>query len=283
MDRSELARILKAARNRIAPEDVGLPAGQRRRVPGLRREEVAQLAGLSVDYVVRLEQGRGPQPSAQILNALTRALRLESDERDQVFRLAGSSPPHPGRIDLTIRPSVLRLLQRFTDLPAMILSAKADVLAQNAMTDALLGPIDRWPTGPANIAWQRFLGTSDPVLALTPEEDEITAWHSVGSLRNAVSRYPGDPDLRALIDDLVAGSPRFAEMWADGRTMTPRSMRKTIKHRDLGLLQLDCDLLLLPDTDQSLIVYSAAAGTPAASALEQLRAGQVITASAAPA
>lgn len=253
------------------PEEVGLPAGPRRRVIGLRREEVAQLAGVSVDYVVRLEQGRGPQPSVQILTALTRALRLERDERDQVFRLAGSPPPGPGRIELAIRPSLQRLLQRFTDLPAMIISAKFDLLDQNAMADALLGPADRWSTGPANMAWQKFLGSGDTRVALTPEEDEITAWHSVGMLRNAVSRYPEDPDLRRLLEELITGSPRFAAMWSDGRTVAPRSMHKTIKHPELGTLLLDCDTLLLPDTDQALIVCSAAAGTREASALELLR------------
>jgi transcriptional regulator with XRE-family HTH domain len=271
VDRTELARILKAARSRIAPEEVGLPAGRRRRVPGLRREEVAQLAGVSVDYVVRLEQGRGPRPSAQILMALTRALRLDTDVRDQVFLLAGSAPPRADRIEMCIRPSILRLLQRFTDLPAMIVSAKADILAQNAMADALLGDLSRWSHGPANIAWQRFLGTGDSRIALTPEEDDLTAWHSVGSLRNTLSRYPDDPDLRALIDDLLAGSERFRTMWEDGRTIAPRSMRKTIRHPELGTLTLDCDGLLLPDTGQSMIVYSAAAGSPEATALELLR------------
>jgi len=107
MDRVELANVLRAARARIAPEEVGLTVGSRRRVGGLRREEVAQLAGLSVDYVVRLEQGRAPRPSIQVLTALTRALRLDRDERDQVFRLAGSAPPLAGKIEMAGRPSVL--------------------------------------------------------------------------------------------------------------------------------------------------------------------------------
>ena len=109
----ELARAIKRARDRVRPEDVGLPAGLHRRVPGLRREELAMLAGISVDYVVRLEQARGPQPSEQVLTALCRALRLDTDERDQVFHLAGTAPPHAGLIDLHVRPSVLRLIDRF--------------------------------------------------------------------------------------------------------------------------------------------------------------------------
>ncbi|MEU8709911.1 helix-turn-helix transcriptional regulator [Streptomyces sp. NPDC048565] len=271
MDRLELAHVLKAARARIAPDEVGLPAGPRRRVAGLRREEVAQLAGLSVDYVVRLEQGRGPRPSAQVLTALTRALRLETDERDQVFRLAGSAPPLAGRVEMSVRPSVLRLLQRLNDLPALVLSAKSDVLAHNPMADALLGDLSRWPERRRNIIWQRFLGTVGTRVAPGPEEDEATAQHAVGSLRTALSRYPDDPDLRALVDELLTGSERFRGMWEEGGSVVRRSMHKTVDHPDLGSLVLDCDTLLLPDTDQSLIVYSAAAGTREASALDVLR------------
>jgi transcriptional regulator with XRE-family HTH domain len=270
MDRLELAHVLKTARARLAPEEVGLPAGSRRRVVGLRREEVAQLAGLSVDYVVRLEQGRGPRPSTQVLTALTQALRLERDERDQVFRLAGSAPPLAGRIELSIRPSVLRLLQRLTDLPALVLSAKGDVLAQNPMACALLGDLTRWPEGQRNIIWQRFLGTTEVRVALSPQEDDAAAQQSVGLLRTALSRYPHDPDLRALIEELLAGSERFWSLWEEGASTMSRSMNKTINHPDLGPLVLDCDTLLLPDTDQSMIVYSAAAGTCEASALDTL-------------
>ncbi len=271
MDRAELAHVLKAARARIAPEEVGLPAGPRRRVVGLRREEVAHLAGLSVDYVVRLEQGRGPRPSIQVLTALTRALRLDNDGRDQVFRLAGSAPPLPGRVEMSVRASVLRLLQRMTDLPALVLSAKGDVLVQNPMACALIGDLTSWPQGQRNLFWQRFLGTGDTRVSLSPEEAEATEQHAVGSLRTALSRHPEDPDLRALIDELIAGSPRFQRMWHAG-TFTPwRSTHKTIDHPDFGRLILDCDTLLLPDTDQSMIVYSAAAGTREASALDMMR------------
>ncbi|MCW2875906.1 MAG: hypothetical protein JWQ95_6 [Sphaerisporangium sp.] len=271
MDRLELALVLKAARARIVPEEVGLSTGPRRRVVGLRREEVAQLAGLSVDYVVRLEQGRGPQPSAQVLTALTQALRLETDERDQVFRLAGSAPPLAGRVEMSIGPSVLRLLQRLTDLPALVLSAKSDVLAQNPMAAALLGDLSRWPGRQRNIIWQRLLGTGGARVALSPKEDEATAQQAVGSLRTALSRYPHDPDLRSLVDELLAGNERFRSMWEEGRSTVWRSTHKTINHPDFGPLVLDCDTLLLPDTDQSMIVYSAAAGTREASALDMLR------------
>lgn len=271
MDRVELARVLKAARARIAPDEVGLSSGPRRRVVGLRREEVAQLAGLSVDYIVRLEQGRGPRPSVQVLTALARALRLERDERDQLFRLAGSTPPLAGRIEMSVRPSVLRLLQRFTDLPALVVSAKGDVLAHNPLAEALIGDFSSWPTWQRNIVWQRFLGAGTARVAQDPEEGEAAAQQSVGLLRTALSRYPRDPDLRSLIEELINGSNSFRAMWEDARSTVRRSMYKTIDHPNLGRLVLDCDTLLLPDTDQSMIVFSAAAGTREASALDMLR------------
>src|SRR5690606_530557 len=139
VERAELATVVKTARSRLRRVDVGLAAGLRRQVPGLRREEVAQLAGLSVDYIVRLEQGRGPKPSDQVLGALVRALRLSDPDRDLVFRLAGSEPPHAGCVSMLVRPSVLRLLDRIPDLPAVVLSAKSDVLAWNPLAAALFG------------------------------------------------------------------------------------------------------------------------------------------------
>lgn len=270
MDRVELAKILKSARTRLAPEDVGLPSGPRRRVAGLRREEVAHLAELSVEYVVRLEQGRASRPSGHVLEALTGALRLEGDERDQVFRLAGSAPPLADRVEMSVRESVLRLLQRLTDLPALVVSAKGDVLAQNPMAHALLGDLQQWPDGRPNIIWQRFLGSGAARVAPTAEEDEATAQQFVGLLRTTLSRHPNDPDLRALIDELVNGSERFWSMWEEGRSTVRRSLTKTVAHPELGKLVLDCDTLLLPDTDQSMIVYSAAAGSPEANALDEL-------------
>ncbi|WP_066905386.1 helix-turn-helix transcriptional regulator [Millisia brevis] len=271
MDRAELATVLRAARARIAPEEVGLTVGQHRRVAGLRREEVAQLAGLSVDYVVRLEQGRAPQPSVQVLTALTRALRLDRDGRDLVFRLAGSAPPLPGLIEMTIRPSVLRLLQRFADLPALILSAKGDVLAQNELAAALLGDLTALPERQRNIIRLQFLG-SDAVRPVLSSDDLVVAEEqAVGSLRAALSRYPDDAELRALVDEVIAGSERFRQLWQSGTSTVARTMTKTVEHPDVGRLTLDCDTLLLPDTDQMMVVYSAAAGTREASALEVLR------------
>jgi transcriptional regulator with XRE-family HTH domain len=242
-----------------------------RRVPGLRREEVALQAGISVDYLVRLEQGRGPVPSELVLTALVRALRLSDDERDHLFHLAGAAAPRPGHIVSTPRASTLRLLDRITDLPAVLLDAKSDVLAWNALATALLGDFSAWPVGQRNLAWQRFLGADGRVVYDSDEADERAATETVASLRLVAARYPDDPDLRCLIEELQSGSPRFARLWDEGTVAERRSSRKTVHHPQLGRVVLDCDALHVPDVDQHLVVFSAATGTPDAEALALLR------------
>jgi transcriptional regulator with XRE-family HTH domain len=264
VDRAELAAVLRTARSRVKPADVGLSAGPRRQVPGLRREEVAQLAGLGVDYVIRLEQGRGPKPSPQVLTALARALRLGDDDRDTMFRLAGATPPGAGRVPMLVRPSVLRLLDRMPDMPAVVLSAKSDVLAWNALAAALLRDFSALPPTRRNLIRERFLGS-------TPDVDSDAAADCVGCLRTAQARYPGDPDLARLVADLRTGSARFDSLWRAGRSGRLRPGSTTVHHPQFGRLTLDVDVLLEPEADQTVLVYSAAPGTPEASALELLR------------
>jgi transcriptional regulator with XRE-family HTH domain len=275
VNREELAAVIRRARERLTPDQVGLPAGLRRRVTGLRREELALLAGISVDCVVRLEQGRSARPSGQVLTALARALRLSRDERDELFHLAGTPPPAPGAIDLHVRPSVLRLIDRFADLPTIVLSAKGDVLAWNAMASALHGDWSALPPERRNINRLRFLpDPADPersVVAQSPEERASTAAHAVMGLRAAAARYPKDTQLLRLVADLRAGSEEFARLWDDGGVSTWRSHRKTVVHPQLGPLTLDCDTLHVPDADQMVVVYSAAAGTPEHDKLALLR------------
>jgi len=269
VDRAELAAVLRTARARVKPADVGLPAGPRRQVPGLRREEVAQLAGLGIDYVVRLEQGRGPRPSTQVLGALARALRLSDDDRDTLFRLAGSAPPQAGRVPMLVRPSVLRLLDRLSDLPALVLSARSDVLAWNPLATALFGDFSELPPARRNLIRQRFLGTGIGRITLSPDAD--SAADCVACLRTAQARYPDDPDLTSLITDLRAGSTRFDSLWQARRSGRLRSGSTTITHPELGPLTLDCDVLQESEADQTVLVYSAMPGTPEATALELLR------------
>ncbi|WP_315096596.1 helix-turn-helix transcriptional regulator [uncultured Cellulomonas sp.] len=275
MNRTELAQVLVRARTALQPQDVGLPAGTRRRVAGLRREEVAQLAGVSVDYVVRLEQGRGPHPSPQVLGALARALRLDDAARDELFHLAGNAPPLPGTVDEHVRPSVQRLLDRLSDLPTMVLSARGDLLAWNAMASALLGDWSQVPRRRRNIHWQRFLGTPDPRLspvAMGEDERAATAAQSVATLRATAARYPRDPSIQQLVAELRRSSEQFDELWRSGGSSTSwPPQRKTIEHPSLGPIALDCDALHVPDTDQTVVVYSAEPGTPEADALALLR------------
>lgn len=271
VDRSELGAVLKDWRARLVPRDVGLPAGTRRRTPGLRREEVAQLAGMSVDYLTRLEQGRGPRPSASVLAALARALRLSDAERDHLCLLAGETPPQPGRISDTVRPSVLRLMDRFTDLPAMLLNARGDILAWNPMAAALLGDFSAVPAARRNFVWQRFAGVGLGRLVADAGERERLDRAAVADLQAAAARYPDDPRLLRMISELRASSPEFAQLWAQRPVQARHSDRKRFAHPQLGVLALDCDVLAVPGDDQVLIVYSAAPGSPDADALALLR------------
>ncbi|MBL7499503.1 helix-turn-helix domain-containing protein [Frankia sp. CNm7] len=278
VDRAGLAAAIRRARERVQPADVGLPAGPRRsrRVAGLRREELAMLAGISVDYVIRLEQGRGPQPSTQVLGALARALRLDPASRDELFHLAGWAPPALGTIELHVRPSVLRLIDRFVDLPAMVVSAKGDILAWNAMSSAMLGDWSVLPAERRNINVLRFLpdAATDAGRARVGETDEeqaATAAQAVAALRSAAARYPRDPGLAALLTRLRAGSADFRRLWESGVAGGWRSHRKTVVHPSLGSLTLDCDTLHVPDVDQAVVVYSAPPGSREAEALALLR------------
>jgi len=268
MDRTELGAALRTWRERLRPSDVGFPAGTRRRTPGLRREEVAGLAGMSVDYLSRVEQGRGPRPSEAVLAALARALRLTDTERDHLFDLAGAAPPAPGRIRTAVRPSVLRLMDRFTDLPALLLDAKTDVLAWNPMAAALLGDLSATPAGQRNVARQAFLGTSR--VEVDPDERERLDRAMVSDLRRTAARYPADPGLSRLIADLRAGSDRFERLWTLRELDERHGDTKRVRHPQLGVLELDCNVLDVHGDDQVLLVYSAAPGTPSAEALALL-------------
>lgn len=268
--RETLGEFLIEARSRVSPADVGMPAGTRRRVRGLRREEVAALAHISVDYLVRVEQGRATGVSDAVLASLAQALRLNDDERAHLFNLAGSVPPRPGLIDSVVRPSTLRVLDRLVDLPVMVLDAKGDVLAWNTLSASLLGDFSAKPAPTRNILWQRFLGAEVRVSS-GEEENERTAVESVANLRVVSARYPDDPGMQRLIEELLTKSPKFKELWEHSRPLERRSSTKMIRHPEVGTFELDCDSLHLPDTDQRMIVYSAAPGSPGAEALALLR------------
>jgi transcriptional regulator with XRE-family HTH domain len=268
MDRTELGVALRTWRERLRPADVGLPAGVRRRTPGLRREEVAGLAGMSADYLTRVEQGRGPRPSEAVLGGLARALRLSDAERDHLFELAGAAPPGPGRIRSSVRPSVQRLMDRFTDLPALLLDAKCDMLAWNPLAAALLGDPSAVPTPQRNAVWQAFLGTSR--VEADPDERERLDRAMVSDLRRVATRYPADPGLARLVADLRAGSDRFERLWTLRELDERHGSTKRVRHPELGVLELDCNALHVQGDDQVLLVYSAVPGSRDAEALALL-------------
>jgi transcriptional regulator with XRE-family HTH domain len=263
MDADDLAVCLRTWRDRLSPAEVGLPASSRRRAPGLRREEVAQLAGLSVDYLARLEQGRASAPSPSVLAPLARALRLSDDERSHLFRVAGLMAPGAGQIDRHITPSVQRLLDRLSDVPVMVVDAAWSVIAKNAPATALLGESGE------NILRRHFSGAPSPILR-TPEEVAAMEEGWVGDLHDAAGRYPRDEPLQALIADLRGLSPRFAELWERRPVARHVADRKTIAHPEVGRITVDCDVLTVAGSDLRLVVYTAPPDSPDARALALL-------------
>jgi transcriptional regulator with XRE-family HTH domain len=261
----ELAACLRQWRDRLAPAELGLPVG-RRRAPGLRREEVAQLAGVSVDYLARLEQGRADHPSPSVLGALARALRLTHEERAHLFRVAGRAEPGAGQIDRHITPGVQRILDRLADTPVMVVDAAWEIVAMNPLATALLGDLSG-----ENILWRHFTGQGSR-LVRTDEESAASEADSVADLREAAGRYPDDERLRRLIADLRAASPRFGELWEQPAVAARAASRKTFEHPEVGLVTLDCDVLRLQDSHLRLVVYTAAPGSPDANALALLGA-----------
>jgi transcriptional regulator with XRE-family HTH domain len=272
-DSTELAAALRQWRERLTPGDVGLPAGPRRRTPGLRREEVARLAGVSVDYVVRLEQHRGPHPSSSVLGAMARALRLSGPETAHLFDLAGVALPGPGRVNDVVRPSVLRLLDRMQDLPAMLVDARRSLLAWNPLADALMGDVSAIPRERRNLLWMRFGPPMEghPLVLDEHGDRERLDRSAVSDARAALGRYPDDEILRGTVDTLLRTSERFAGLWAERPVEDRRVDRKAYDVPGIGRITLDCDQLEVPDDDQVLIVYSAAPGSPDAEKLELLR------------
>ncbi|GAA1568098.1 helix-turn-helix transcriptional regulator [Actinomadura kijaniata] len=263
----EMADFLRSRRDRLRPEAVGLPAYGRRRVPGLRRAEVAQLAGISPDYYMRLEQGHPVRPSPSVLDALARALRLDADERDHLYRLARAEPaPLRRRADEEVVPGVHRLLERLDTVPAYVLNGRLDVLAWNAMAAALVTDFAAMPR--RNLVWYAFC---DPRARSFYVDWETMARQGVAHLRAATGRDPGDPATRELIEELTGRSEEFRTWWTWQDVKGPGAGRKEFRHPEVGRLTLDYVAMLLPGTlDQQLVTYTAPAGTPSQAALDRL-------------
>ncbi|MEW2392915.1 helix-turn-helix transcriptional regulator [Streptomyces venezuelae] len=258
----ELADFLRGRRERITPADVGLPAGLRRRTPGLRREEVAQLAYISTEYYTRLEQARAPHPSREVLAQLARALRLSDPERDHLHHLAGVPPALPSGPSREVRPSIAQLLDRLPEAAAMVLSATYEVIAWNSLAAALMEDFSLLPRHSRNLARRTFLGPCDPEHSLygvsdTAEFSRTMAQH----LRATAARYPDDPEVTSLVAELRASSPQFATLWATHEVATRPTLCKTFQHPTVGFVAVHCDVLDITDRDQRVFIYTAAPGS----------------------
>ncbi|MFH8926899.1 helix-turn-helix transcriptional regulator [Streptomyces pristinaespiralis] len=258
MQRDQLADFLRHRREGIRPAEVGIPEGPRRRTTGLRREEVAMLAGMSVDYVVRLEQGRSSQPSTQLLGALARALRLSDDERDYLFHLAGHRPPPADGVARLARAGLVRMLDLLGDTPALVLSDLGEILAQNRASVLLMGGDHTGLSGDRRYVVYRWF--TDPAARAVhpPEEHEHQARQLVADLRAAVGRRHGDPTVAGLVDRLQAASADFRRLWAEHEVAVRRADRKTMLHPRVGRLRMDCETLVTPDQGQQLLVLTPA-------------------------
>lgn len=267
----DLGKALRSWRDRVDPAEVGVPHGGVRRAAGLRREELAQLAQVSVDYLIRLEQGRATSPSPQVLEALARALRLSGQERAHLFRLAGHTPPGPDRIPRYISPSLQRLLAQLDGTPLSVHDAAGNLVTCNALWTALFGDQSARKGRDANVYWRHFTGDAGRV-SHTDEQRERFEVNGVGDLRASSARYPDDPDLRSLIDDLYERSPRFAELWDSHVLAEHVDDTKTIHHPAVGAITMDCDVLTVPGSDLHIIAYTTKPGSEAAGKLRLLAA-----------
>jgi len=258
----EFGRAVRRWRDRAVPQAAGVPAGGRRRAAGLRREELAGLAGISVDYLTRLEQGRATSPSSQVVEALARALRVSDTERELLFRLAGQAAPGRDIVPARITPSVQRLLDRLSHTPVAVHDAACNLIVANQPYDALMGQTTSWRGFERNGVWRNLVGPGSRTVH-TPEEQARFESLLVADLRMTAARYPADRELRRLIAELTSHSPRFVELWESGEIGSPQdqSRHKIIDHPDVGLIALDCDALIVAGDDLRITVYTAEPGT----------------------
>jgi transcriptional regulator with XRE-family HTH domain len=269
MDRAQLADFLTRRRQGLSPEALGLQPRSRSRTPGLRREDVAQLGGISVDYYTRLEQARAPRPSEQVLGSLARALRLTEDERDHLFRLAGQQPPARFSPSEHVRPGLLLILDRLHDAPAQVVTDYGQVLARNALAEALFGAAAQ-PGLDGNHIW-RFFTDPGSRARILPQDQARTAESHVAHLRSIRVDRPDDPRVAEVVRGLLAESAEFAQLWERHDVAVRRADRKTIVHPAVGAIEFDCENLLSDTGDQRLILFTTRPGSEAHERLALLR------------
>ncbi|KUL54701.1 MULTISPECIES: helix-turn-helix transcriptional regulator [unclassified Streptomyces] len=262
---TELGRYLRARRARVTPAEAGLPAGTGlRRTPGLRREELATLAGVSVDYYTRLERGRETNPSPAVIDALARALRLGGDAHDRLRELAELASgrltePHPTADD-TVRASTLRMLQALAPLPAYVVSRHMYMLAANAPGKALLPGLWDWPAERRNLTRYLFL---HPVGRVLYQPWEATVATSVAHLRAVGGTDPDSPRLTSLVGELLLTSPEFGPLWERYDVCERGGGAKSFDHPKVGAMTLTYEVMTLARTGgQRMVVYQAEPDTP---------------------
>lgn len=255
-DRSDLAHFLRQRRAAMTPPGQnGRPRSSRRRVSGLRRQEVADLTGISVEYYTRLEQGKAPRPSREILTALAQGLGLTGPERAHLFRLGGESPPELPAPESVVRPGLLRMLRGLDDtMPVTVHDGRLDILARNRLAAELLPPPDGAGPFARNLAYQAFATTALTDLLGQAAEQFLRV--AAAELRTALGRYPEDGYLRDLLADLTANSPTFRDHWDRGEVITSRSATKLLHHPTRGRVSFDIELLHDPERDHWVMLYT---------------------------
>jgi transcriptional regulator with XRE-family HTH domain len=260
VDRARLAEYLRTRREALQPEDVGLPRGQRRRTKGLRREEVAVLSDMSIDYYSRLEQPRGPHPSEQMLGALARGLRLSLEERDHLFQLAGYATPRRSVDADHVNPGMMRIFDGLQDAAAQVVSHLGETMLQTRLSVALLGDGSVYTGLERSLHYRWF---TDPATRLIHPEEERPAQRRiiVADLHTSYTRDGKASRAGAIVDALLATSPEFASLWQEHPVAGPYCGPKRLQHPQLGMLELHCQRLVDPDQSQQLVVYTASPGT----------------------
>ena len=232
---------------------------------------MAVLAHISTEYYIRLEQGRAPRPSVEVVSAIARALRLTAAETDHLHDLTGTVRPRDGLVSRDVRPTIQALLDRLPATAGFVISAIYDVLAWNDLARALMDDFEAATPTDRNLARRAFLPAgprAQPLYGVSDLQDFRQS--AVAQLRTTATRYPRDESVRDLIDELLTGSEEFARLWARQDVEAPTTLRKTFHHCAVGDVTVDCDVLVLPEVDQHLVLYSAPVGSRDAEALRLL-------------